>query len=74
MCGRYTYKLSWNASNVLAVAQTADLFLEQTFQAFLALDQRQLGCAHAIQEQKIEGEKDEFTCSAFIHRGLQTAE
>src|SRR4030095_15183091 len=61
-------------SNVLAVAQAAYLFSEQTFQALLALDRWQLGGAHAIQEQKIEGEEDEFTCPSFIHRSLQTAE
>jgi hypothetical protein len=34
--------------NVFAVAQAAHLLLEQPLQSFLALDQRQLGRAHAI--------------------------
>ena len=60
--------------NVLAVAQAADLLLEQALQPFLALDQRQLGRALAIQEQKIEGEEDELIRAAFVHRRLEAAE
>jgi hypothetical protein len=39
--------------HMLAVAQAADLLLEQALEPILALDQRQLGCTHAIQEQEI---------------------
>ena len=60
--------------NVLAVAQAADFLLEQPLQPFLALDQRQLGRAHAIQEQEIEGEEDKLIRAAFIHRRLEAAE
>ena len=67
-------KLRTVASDVLAVAQAADLLLEQALQPLLALDQRQLGRALAIQEQKIEGEEHELICPAFIHRRLQPAE
>ena len=59
---------------MLAVAQAADLLLEQALQPLLALDQRQLGRALAIQEQKIEGEEDELIRAAFIHRRLEPAE
>ena len=40
----------------------------------MALEQRQLGFALAVQEQKIEGEEDELVCPAFIHRRLEPAE
>jgi hypothetical protein len=46
-------------NNVLTVAQPADLLLEQTL-PFLAFDQRQLGHAHGIEEQEIEGEEDKL--------------
>ena len=62
------------AGNVLAVAQPADLLLEQALQPLLALDQRQLGRALAVQEQEIEGEEDELIGAAFIHRRLEPAE
>jgi hypothetical protein len=42
---------------VFAVAQAADFLLEQALQPLLALDQRQLGRALAIQEQQVEGEE-----------------
>jgi hypothetical protein len=43
-------------------------------QPFLALDQMQLGSAHAIQEQQIEGKEDELIRAAFIHGGLEPTE
>jgi hypothetical protein len=60
-------------SNVFTVPQPADLLLQQALQPFLAFDQRQLGRAHAIQEQEIEGEEDKLVRSAFIHRDLKAA-
>jgi hypothetical protein len=45
---------------VLTVTQAADLLLEQALPPFLALDERQLRSALAIQKQKIEGEEDEL--------------
>ena len=53
-------------SNVFTVVQLADLLLEQALQPFLALDQRQLSSAFAVQEQKIEGEGHELIGSACI--------
>ena len=61
-------------SNVLTVAQPADLLLEQAFKPILALDQRQFGHAHAIQEQQIEGEENKLIRSAFVHGRLEPAE
>jgi hypothetical protein len=46
------------ANNVFAVAQPANLLLEQAVQPLLALDQRQLSGALAVREQKIEGEEE----------------
>jgi hypothetical protein len=40
----------------------------------LALDERQLGRAHAIQEQEIECEEDKLIRVAFVHRSLEPAE
>ena len=59
---------------MLAVAQAADLLPEQPLQPLLALDQRQLSHALAIQEQKIEGEEHELIGAALIHGRLQPAE
>ena len=42
--------------------------------AFLALGQRQLGRAHAIQEQEIESKEDKLIRVAFVHRRLEPAE
>jgi hypothetical protein len=57
------------ANEVLAVAEAVDLLLEQALQPFLTLNQRQLGRAYAIQEQKIEGEEDKLIGAALIHGG-----
>ncbi len=59
---------------MLAVAQTADLLLEQACQLFLPFDERQLRRALPIQEQEIEGEEDELVGPAFVHRRLESAE
>jgi hypothetical protein len=60
--------------NVFAVAQAADLLFEQALQPVLALDERQLGSAQAIQKQEIEGEEDRLIRAAFIHCRLEAAE
>jgi hypothetical protein len=40
----------------------------------LALEQRQLGGAHAIQEQDIEGEEDKLIGATLVHCRLKPAE
>jgi hypothetical protein len=60
--------------NVLAIAKPTNLLHKEALQSVHALDERQLRSTLAIQKQKIEGEEDEFTCPAFIHRSLKAAE
>jgi hypothetical protein len=59
---------------VLAVAQAADLLLEQALQALLALNEWQLRRAFTVQVQKIESKEHELIGTAFIHRRLEPAE
>jgi hypothetical protein len=58
---------------VLAVAQAADLLLEQALQALLALNEWQLRRAFTVQVQKIESKEHELIGTAFIHRRLEPA-
>ena len=51
---------------VPAVAQPLGLLFEHAFQPLLALDERQLSGALAVQVQKIEGEEHELISPAFI--------
>ena len=54
-------------SHMLVVPQPLDLLLEQPLEPLLALDERQLSGALAVQVQKIEGEEHELIRPAFIH-------
>jgi hypothetical protein len=62
--------------DVLAVAQAGDrlLALEQALQARLALAERQLGRALAVEVQEIKDEEDEPIRTPFVHRCLEAAE
>jgi hypothetical protein len=60
--------------DVFAIAQTADLLLEQACELFLPLDERQSRRALPIQEQEIEGEEHELICPSLIHRCLEPTE
>jgi hypothetical protein len=62
------------ANDVIAEAKAAHFLREQPLQALLALDQRQLRRALAIEVKEIESEKDKFIRPAFVHRGLEAAE
>ena len=62
------------ARNMVAVAQTADLLLEQACQLFLPSDERQLRRALPIQEQEIGDEEHELVGPAFVHGRLEATE
>jgi hypothetical protein len=51
---------------MFAIAQTADLLLEQACELFLPFDERPLSCTLSIQEQQVEGEEDKLIGSAFM--------
>jgi hypothetical protein len=48
--------------NVLAVAQAADVLLEQAYQLLIAIDQRQVRDAFAVQERKRRNGANQGAC------------